>query len=136
MSLKNEIINDIKIAMKAKDVIKRDILRVLKGDIERMEQGPKGKVEVSDSEIIKLTKKMIQAIMETSNNLDEIKILEKYLPLQLTEDQVREKISKIIIELNATNMKDIGRVMGTFKSKYDGMADGKLISTIVKEKLN
>lgn len=135
MGLKNDIVTEINVAMKSKDILTRDTLRVLKGDIERMEQGPKGKVEVSDSDIIHLTKKMIQGIKETTNNLGEIAILEKYLPKQLTKEEIETNLSNIISELGASGIKDMGKVMAAFKSKYDGMADGKLVSTIVKEKL-
>ena len=128
MSLKLKISDDLKSAMKEKNAIKLSILRVLKGEIERNEQSASGKIELPDGDIIKLVKKLIDSIKETTNNQIEITTLENYLPKQLTEDEIRGILSLL-------SVKDLGAVMKSFKANYDGLYDGKLLSSIVKENL-
>jgi len=128
MSLKLTVSNDLKTAMKEKNTTKLSILRVLKSEIERNEQSASGKTDLSDSDIVKLVKKLIEGIKETTNNDVEISALENYLPKQLTEEQIRTIIDSL-------SVKDLGGVMKAFKASYDGQYDGKLLSSIVKEKL-
>jgi uncharacterized protein YqeY len=100
----------------------------VKGEIERNEQSASGKIELPDGDVIKLVKKLIDSIKETTNNQIEISTLENYLPKQLTEDEIRGILSLLAV-------KDLGAVMKSFKANYDGLYDGKLLSTIVKENL-
>lgn len=80
MKLKEQISEDLKSAMKNKDSVKLNILRVLKGEIERNEQTATKRVELSDGDILKLVKKMIEGIKETKGSEDEINTLEIYMP--------------------------------------------------------
>ena len=136
--MKTRIAGDIKSAMLAKDTVKRDVLRVVKGEIERKEQDPKkGKVDVSDKDIIKLIKKMYDNIQEIKGENFEYEgdVLNEYLPEMLTTDEVFEKINEIIDDLEATGLKDMGKVMGEFNAKYSGQADGKFVSQIASKQL-
>jgi len=128
MNLINSISEDLKTAMKEKNTVKLGILRVLKAEIQRSEQGANGKVQLSDADVIKLVKKLIESIKETTNNQDEITVLDVYLPKQLSEVEMREIMSLLSI-------KDMGAIMKHFKANYDGQYDGKILSSIVKESL-
>jgi len=128
MNLINSISEDLKTAMKEKNTVKLGILRVLKAEIQRSEQGANGKVELTDGDVIKLVKKLVEGIKETTNNQDELSILETYLPKQLSEAEMRQIISLL-------SVKDMGAIMKHFKANYDGQYDGKTLSTIAKENI-
>lgn len=126
MNLNLDISEHLKSAMKEREVVKLGILRVLKSEIQRNEQSPTGKIQLANGDIIKLIKKLIEGIKETTNNLEEISILEDYLPKQMTEHDIRAIISPM-------SFKHIGDVMKHFKTNYDGLYDGKALSLIAKE---
>ena len=128
MNLKERISEDLKAAMKAKNAVKLSILRVLKGEIERNEQTPNGKIELLDGDVIKIVKKLVDSIKNTTDNTLEILALDVYLPRQLSEEQMRD----IVFLLDT---KDMGAIMKHFKTVYDGCYDGKLLSTIAKENI-
>jgi uncharacterized protein YqeY len=128
-----ELINyDITKAIIAKDYITRDILKVLKGEIERN----KGKVELTDADIVKLVKKLIEGVVETTNNEFEIKVLEKYIPKQMSDNEMKIAINLVKDTEGWNSPKDMGKIMAHFKTNYDGLYDGKSLSNIVKEILN
>lgn len=129
MNLTEQINYDITSAMIAKDNVARDILKVLKGEIERN----KGKVELTDADIVKLVKKLMEGIVETTNNESEIKVLEKYVPKQMSENEIKIAINLVKDTEDWNSPKDMGKVMSYFKANFDGLYDGKLLSTIVKE---
>lgn len=128
MSLKTKISEDLKSAMKAKNTTVLSILRVMKGEIERSEQTSNGKVEVGDAEIIKIVKKLIDGIKETTNNQEELDVLNVYLPTQLSPTQMED----IVKELRLNGVQSMGEIMKYFKSEHDGTYDGKTLSTIIK----
>lgn len=128
MNLINLISEDLKTAMKEKNTVKLGILRVLKAEIQRSEQGANGKVELTDGDVIKLVKKLVEGIKETTNNQDELSILEAFLPKQLSEAEMRQIISLL-------SVKDMSAIMKHFKANYDGQYDGKTLSTIAKENI-
>lgn len=125
MTLKTRVSDDLKTAMKEKNAGKLSILRVLKSEIERNEQTSNGRVELSDGDVIKLTKKLVEGIKETTGNQAEISALEIYLPSQLTEEQIKEIIT-------ISSLTDMGSIMKYFKTNHDGTYDGKTLSGIVK----
>lgn len=131
MSLKIRVSEDLKTAMKEKNAVKLSILRVLKGEIERQEQGPNGKIELTDGVIVSIIKKTIEGIKEIDSSSKELPILENYLPKQLTETELRE----LVVELKTNGAKNVGDFMKHFKSNHDGRYDGKMLSNIVKEVL-
>jgi hypothetical protein len=129
--LKLKITEDLKSAMKSKDTDKLGIIRVLKGEIERSEQTSTGKVELTDSEIVKIVKKLIEAIKETTNDKTELAVLDVYLPKQLSEDEIKI----IVATVKQSGVSQMGDFMKHFKTNYDGQYDGKLLSNLVKEAL-
>ncbi len=131
MNLKERVSEDLKTAMKEKNAVKLSVLRVLKAEVQRNEQAASGKVELTDGDIIKLAKKLIEGIKETNNNQEEISVLESYMPKQLTEEYLRSTV-KGLKETGLTNMGDF---MKYFKTNHDGLYDGKALSNIVKEVL-
>jgi uncharacterized protein YqeY len=131
MSLKEKVSEDLKTAMKEKNPVKLSVLRVLKAEIQRNEQAVSGKVELTDGDIIKLVKKLIEGIKETNNNQDEILVLESYMPKQLTEEFLRETLNR----LKETGVSNMGDYMKYFKTNHDGLYDGKILSSMVKEYL-
>lgn len=128
MNLINSISEDLKTSMKEKNTVKLGILRVLKAEIQRSEQGTNGKIELTDADVVKIVKKLVEGIKETTKNQDELSILEAYLPKQLSETEMREIMSLL-------SVKDMGAIMKHFKANYDGQYDGKILSSIVKESL-
>ncbi len=149
MELEKIINNDIKATMLARDSKKLEALRAIKAALllEKTKEGTTG--EIPDSIELKLLQKLVKQRRESAeiyknanradlaeNELFEASIIEKYLPQQLPEDDVRKIIHKIIAETGATSMKDMGKIMGIANKELLGQADNnKLISVIVKELL-
>lgn len=144
MNLKEQIIADMKVAMKEQDTLKRDVLKVVISEIQRAEQTKEGKVVLTDSDVEKLVRKSCKNLEEIINLNDrdsfhekaELDILQAYLPKQLTESEIGVIIDGIINEIGSSEMKQMGKVMGLFNGRYSGLADGKIVSAIVKSKLN
>jgi len=132
--MKNKIESLIKEAMKKGDTITRDVLRVLKGDIERNEQGKNGKIVVSDLEIVRMTKKMIENISAIDSNSPELPVLESLLPVQMTNDQINDELNLVTSENEPLTQKDMGRIMKHFKDHFEGRYDGKTLTQLFKLK--
>jgi uncharacterized protein YqeY len=130
--MKENITNLIKAAMLNKDAESLTILRVLKGEIERNEQTAKGRVELTDPDIVNLVKKLLQSVKESGGTDKEITILESFLPKQLTEAELKGLVVEYVSANNLT-AKDMGSIMSYFKQTYNGQYDGKTLSVIVKE---
>jgi uncharacterized protein YqeY len=129
MNLQEKIKGDLKVAMKESNKEAKDIIRVVIGEFNRV-----GK-EVSDQEATAIIKKMVANANEM-NNTAEADFLSEYLPKQLSEHDLRNIIQGILSsEHNISSMRDIGRIMGILQKEYAGMYDGKLASTIIKDKL-
>jgi len=149
MSLKQQIDADIKDAMRAKDQDKLRALRAVKSMIllEETKEGQTGELTPADETKI-LTKAVKQRkdsadIYRTQNRADllateeaEIAVIEKYLPQQLTDVELTEKIEDIIIRVGASAPSDMGKVMGVATKELAGQAEGKAISAKVKELLS
>lgn len=127
MTIQEQINADLKTAMKEQNEKVKSLLRVVIGELNR-----KGKV-VGDDQVIAVIKKMIEGAKETGN-LDEIPILENYLPQQMSEEDLRKAISGLIYN-NSYTAKDMGKVMAALKTTHSGKYDGKLASSITKELL-
>ena len=136
MELQKQISADLVTAMKNKDTTTLNTLRVLKGEIQRAEQSPNGKIELSDGDIVKLIKKSIDGINETGGNQDEVLVLEKYMPKQMNLDDVISLVKILIDENNYNSPKDMGKIMAHFSQNFAGQYDGKLLSEIVKKELS
>ena len=148
MSIQNLISEDIKKAMLAREVDKLAALRSVKAAI-LLEASKDGSSEVSDDIALKIIIKLVKQRKDSaqiykeqnrhdleSDELKQLEYLELYLPEQLSKDKIEIIISKIIVDVNASSMKDMGRVMGLASKELGGKADGKLIAQIVKEKLS
>ncbi len=143
-----KITKDIVESMKNKDTLRLQTLRMLKGSID-LERINKKLDKVSDDDIVVIIGKQIKtrkesiAEFEKGNRQDlidktneEIKILEEYMPEQLSEDEINNIIETIIKEVNATSIKDMGSVMREASAKLKGNADMSLVSSIIKSKLS
>ena len=146
--LKDEISKALTTAMKNKDEKSTMALRNIRAKIIETEKKDASK-ELSDADVIailtKLVKERKQAIDMyndakrpelAENESFEVGIIESYLPKQMSEDEIKEKVKEVIAENNFSTVKDMGKTIKAFNDKYSGMADGKTLSQIVKENLN
>ena len=148
MTLFDQISEDIKAAMKAKDIVAMNATRAIKGEILLFKTSEGGSKEVTDADIQKMIQKLVKQRKEAAeqfvaagrqeladNELSEASVMEKYLPKQLSEAEVEAKVREIIAAVGATSIKDMGKVMGAANKALAGQSDGRTISTIVKKLL-
>ena len=149
MALQEEITTAIKEAMKAKDSLKLEALRAVKSAI-LLEQTSGGRSSAMTAEQeIKLLQKLVKqrkdsaAIFREQNRADlaepeeaQADIIQQFLPEQLSESEVETLIDQLIDELSASGMQDMGKVMGRASQQLAGKAEGKVIATLVKQKLS
>ena len=128
MTVQETISNDVKNAMREKNVEVRDLLRVVIGEFNRIDK------VVSDEKALSIIKKMVENAKEQGNT-GEVTILEAYLPTQMDELELKRVLMNHIMNLNSPTMKDMGGVMGWLKKNHGGTYDGKLASTLVRELL-
>ena len=149
MNLFDAISEDIKTAMKAKDKVALQTLRNVKKAFIEANTKPGAEDVLSDDEALRIIQKLVKqgkdsaTIYKEQNRedlateeLDQIKVLEKYLPKQMSADELRVELKKLIDSLGATSMKDMGKVMGQATQQFAGKAEGRMISQIVKELLS
>jgi len=147
MSLKDRLLEDMKIAMREKDLIKKNAVQMARAAILQVEKDNRitlddeGVIDVISREVKK--RKDVLPEYEKSGRQDlidnlnrEIEILMSYLPEQLSEEELESIVKATIEEVGATGMKDMGKVMQAVLSKTKGRADGKVINTIVKKYLS
>ena len=136
-------------AMKAKETVKLASLRAIKAAILLAKTAEGGNGEVTDQEIVKIVQKLVKQRKESAqqyndagrpelaeNELAEAQAMEVYLPKQLTEAEVDEQLKAIIAEVGASKPSDMGKVMGVATKRLAGLAEGRLISTLVKKLLS
>ena len=149
MSLEQKIMGELKTAMLAKDEKGLRSLRAIKAAILLAKTAEGGGRELKEEDEIKLLQKLVKQrkdsleIYQQQNRSDlaqkeqeEIEVIEKFLPKQLSADELRSAIAAVISELGASSPADMGRVMGAATKKLAGKADGKTISALVKELLS
>ncbi len=147
MSLKKILMDDFKTSMKNKDTITKNTIIMIRAAIKQKEVDER--IELSDEDILEIISKQLKEKrmsieeFEKGNRQDlvdltksEIEILLKYLPKQLTKDEIEEIVAKTIEEINATSMKDIGIIMKTVMPKVKGRTDGKIVNKVVRDILN
>lgn len=147
MSLKDQINNDIKTAMKEKDVAKRDALRLLSSAMKQIEVDERK--ELTDEDVIKIIQKQVKQRNDAMSQYreagredlyekeaSEAAIFETYLPKQLSDEELENALRAIIAESGAASMKDIGRVMGAASKTLGASADGKRINECAKKLLS
>lgn len=148
MSLQDRVMQEMKTAMKAKDTIALESLRAIKSALLLSKTDKGGGGELSEADEISLVQKLVKqrrdsaAIYQQQGREDladpelkQIGVLEQFLPKQLSEEDVEAEVVRAIASLGATQMKDMGKVMGAVTQKLAGQADGKTIAAIVKKKL-
>ena len=147
MSFLEKINADLKEAMKAQDQVALRGIRAIKAAILLANTDGSGK-EIDDERAIQILQKLVKQRRESLDifnqqgredlakvEREEIHIIERYLPAQMDENELKSELSTIIQELGAQGPKDLGKVMGAASKKLAGRADGKAISSIVKELL-
>lgn len=146
MTLKERLKSDLKDAMRAKEIVKRDSIRSINTMIKQIEVDQR--IELEDSDIIKLIQKGIKQREEAicqykdasrddlvQTEQEQIDVFSLYLPKQLSDDELEVIIQEIILHAGASSMKDMSKVMNPAKSKIGGSADGKRINEMVKKLL-
>lgn len=148
MSLLDQISEQMKTAMKAKDAITLRGLRAIKSALMLLATQEGGKIVTEEDEMATLVKMAKQrkdslTIYQEQNRPDlaaieeeELAVIEKFLPAQMSEDEIKAEIQTIITQTGAAGMKDMGKVMGMANGKMKGRADGKLIADMVKALLS
>ena len=141
MKLKEKINADYMTAFRAKNTTAKNLLSVIKGEIQTTEKNT-GVENMSDEDVMKILKKTVKSLKETNASFpsaqtaEELFIAEAYLPTQMSEEEVRTAVDEIIASMRTTlTVKEMGKIMGQFNSKYAGLADGKLVSQAVKDAL-
>ena len=148
MTLFDQISEDIKAAMKARDKVRLETLRNIKKVFLEAKTAPGANDTLEDADALKILQKLAKQGRETAqtyidNNrqdladeeLAQAKVIEEYLPKPLTEEEIEKEVNDIIAQTGAQGMKDMGKVMGMASKKMAGRADGRAISTIVKKLL-
>ena len=147
MSLESKIMPDLKAAMKSKDQAALRAIRAIKAAILLTKTDGSGK-ELDEAGEIKMVQKLIKQRQDSLDIFNkqgrddlaviekkEIEVLKRYLPKQLSAEELKPIIQKIINDTGATGMKDMGKVMGMATKQLAGQADGKTVSGLVKELL-
>ena len=148
MRLEEKINEKLKVAMKSKDKISLESLRLIKSEILLLKTKSRNS-RLNEDDELRLIQKMIKQRKDSANiydskgrndlatsELNQIKIISQFLPKQLAESEIVDIVDKIIVDLNASGMKDMGKVMSLASQEMMGKADGKTISSIVKSKLS
>lgn len=146
MSLKEQLKEDLKAAMRDKDVVKRDSIRAINTMIKQIEVDERK--DLNDEDVIKLIQKGIKQREESISQYKaasrddlveqeqaQVNIFMLYLPTQVSDEELEAGMKEIIAEVGATSMKDIGKVMGNATKRFAGVADGKRINEMVKKLL-
>lgn len=148
MELEKKIQADMVAAMKAKEAVRLSSLRAIKAAIMLAKTAEGATGEVSDQDIVKIIQKLVKQRKESAqqytdagrpelaaNEVAEMEAMEVYLPKQLSEAEVETELMKIIAEVGATQPSEMGKVMGVATKRLAGLADGRVISTLVKKLL-
>ncbi|NVJ53790.1 MAG: GatB/YqeY domain-containing protein [Campylobacteraceae bacterium] len=146
MSLKQKLKDDLKLAMREKNIAKRDSIRSINTMIKQIEVDERK--ELSDEDVLKLIQKGIKQREESiaqykeasrddlvEKEQEQVDIFKEYMPKQLSDEELEAAMKEIISEVGATTIKDMGKVMGTASKKLTGVADGKRINEMTKKLL-
>jgi len=146
MSLKENLMVKMKEAMKSKDTVALESLRAIKSEILLAQTKSGASEELNEAEEIALLQKLVKqrkdsaAIYLTQNRKDlaepelaQVDVISRFLPEQMSADDLKKLVAEIIETVGATSMKDMGKVMGIAAAKLAGKADGKAISAAIKE---
>lgn len=147
MEIRERLLSDMKLAMREKDQVKLEAIRFLQSAIKYREIECRPNALTGD-DVIGVIKKLVKQRKESIDQYQaaqrqdlvdkesrELKILEEYLPAQMAREQIEKIVADVIVELNASTIKDMGTVMKAVIAKTQGAADNKLVSEIIKAKL-
>ena len=145
--LKKRITDDMKSAMKAKDKQALKAVRMILGAIKQKEVDDR--IELDDAQVMTVIQKMVKQRKDSISQFSdagrtdlveveeaELVIINSYMPVQLSDEEVSAAVDKAISDCSADSMKDMGRLMGTLKGQLDGKTDMGLVSRLVKDKLS
>ncbi len=148
MSIQKQVMGQMKAAMKSKDKIALESLRALKSTFLLANTNGSG-VDLSEDDELKIVQKLVKQRKDSAAIFDEqdrsdlselekaqAKVLEQFLPKQMGKEELKKVITEIVSKTGASSMKDMGKVMGMASKQLAGKADGKAISTTVKELLS
>ncbi len=148
MGLQQQVMEQIKAAMKSKDKVALESLRAIKSALLLAQTEAGSKAEMSEENEVKLVQKLVKqrkdsaAIFIEQNRQDladpelaQVAVIEQFLPEQRSLEEIENVVAQVIKTTGASGMKDMGKVMGMVSKQLAGQADGKTISTIVKSKL-
>ena len=148
MELREKILADIKSAMVSKDTVKLNTLRFLNAQIKNKEIDSRP-TPITAEDILTVIKKLVKQRKEsieqfsTAGRMDladqesaELKILENYMPSQMTKEQIEKLVGEVMTATGAKTIKDMGTVMKEAMARSAGTADGKILSEVIKSKLN
>jgi hypothetical protein len=146
-TLKERIVAEMKEAMRARESVRLDAIRLLRAAIQRREIDER--VELGDEEVLAVIQKMIKQGRDSIAQFEKgarddlvqkeaamLAVLETYLPEQLAEGELAELINKALIETDAQSVRDMGKVMGWLKPRVQGRADMGAVSSAIKQKLS
>ena len=149
MSLQDKVMAAMKVAMKAKDTQSLEALRSVKAALLLAQTETGSKQELAEADEMILLQKQVKQRKDSASiyidqgrpdlaepELAQAKVIEQFLPQQLSEEEITKTVDEIIAKTGASSMGDMGKVMGLASSKLAGRADGKTISTIVKARLS
>ena len=147
MSLKESIVGDMKAAMRDKETVRLETIRLLRAAIQRKEVDER--IELDDEGVLLIVQKMVKQCVDAADQFTKggrpdladkekanIAILQGYLPEQLSPDEIQSIIEEAIKSTGATSMKDMGKVIGVIKSQTQGRADMGAVSTKIKSLLS
>lgn len=148
MNFFDQITEDIKVAMKARETVKLEALRGIKKELIEAKTAKGANAELDETEIFKILKKMVKQRRDSAQIFVEqgradlaepealqADVIAAYLPESMSAEQLEEAVKNIIAQVGATSMKDMGKVMGVASKELSGKADGKDISDCVKRLL-
>ena len=142
--LKERLMDDLKESMKNKDAIRKNTIQMVRAAILQIEKD-KG-IEVEEDKILERSSKEVKSKKDVLKDFEraerqdlidqtnqEISVLQEYLPKQLSREEIKSELEKIIAEIGATSMKDMGTIMKEAKAKMGASAEGKIINEVAKE---
>lgn len=145
--LKEKLLEDMKVSMRDKNVVRKNVIQMVRAAILQVEKDKH--IELNDEQIVEIiakeSKKRKDALADYKKSgrtelieqiEEEITILAEYLPKQLSKKEIEKIVEEVIIEVGATTIKDMGKIMKSAKEKIGVAADGKTINEVVKEKLS
>lgn len=147
MSLKEQLFNDLKTAMKEKDTIRKEVIQIVRAGVLQIEKD--NKIDnLDDDSVLSVISKEIKKINDVMPDFEKaqrqdlvdeankkIELLKAYLPEQLSEAEIEEIVAETIKNVGAVSVRDMGKVMGSVTAKTKGKADNKLVSNVVKKML-